>query len=60
MTPDERRATIAKILEDCPEASQRTIADAVGCSQATVARDTVNAFHHPEKLLAPDEEQSAA
>jgi DNA-binding Lrp family transcriptional regulator len=39
MTPDERRAKIAAILRDCPEASQRMIADAVGCSQATVARD---------------------
>lgn len=39
MTPDERRARIAAILRDYPEASQRTIADAVGCSQATVARD---------------------
>lgn len=39
MTPDERRAQIAAIVRDCPEASQRMIADAVGCSQATVARD---------------------
>lgn len=39
MTPDERRAAIASLLEDCPDASQRVIADAIGCSQATVARD---------------------
>jgi DNA-binding Lrp family transcriptional regulator len=39
MTPDERRAAIARLLEDCPDASQRVIAEAIGCSQATVARD---------------------
>lgn len=39
MTPDERRAAIARLLEDFPDASQRVIADAIGCSQATVARD---------------------
>ena len=39
MTPEQRRAQIARLLEDCPEASQQVIAEAVGCSQATVARD---------------------
>jgi hypothetical protein len=39
MTPEQRRAQIADILRDYPEASQRAIADVVGCSQATVARD---------------------
>lgn len=39
MTPEQRREAIARLLEDCPEASQRVIAEAVGCSQATVARD---------------------
>jgi hypothetical protein len=39
MTPEQRREAIARLLADCPDASQRMIADAVGCSQATVARD---------------------
>jgi hypothetical protein len=39
MTPEQRREAIARLLEDCPEASQRVIAQAVDCSQATVARD---------------------
>jgi hypothetical protein len=39
VTPEQRREAIARLLADCPDASQRMIADAVGCSQATVARD---------------------
>jgi DNA-binding Lrp family transcriptional regulator len=39
MDPDVRRAKIAALLRDNPEASQRAIAKAVGCSQATVLRD---------------------
>jgi DeoR/GlpR family transcriptional regulator of sugar metabolism len=39
VSPEQRREAIARLLEDCPEASQRAIADAIGCSEATVARD---------------------
>jgi DNA-binding Lrp family transcriptional regulator len=39
MRPEQRREAIARLLGDCPDASQRAIAEAVGCSQATVARD---------------------
>ena len=39
MSPDERRRRIAALLADDPDASQRAIAKAVGCSQATVLRD---------------------
>lgn len=41
MSPDERRRQIATMLEDCPTASQRSIADALGCSQKTVSRDVI-------------------
>jgi DNA-binding Lrp family transcriptional regulator len=40
MTPEQdRREAIRQLLDDDPTASQRAIAEAVGCSQATVARD---------------------
>jgi hypothetical protein len=39
VTPEQRREAIERLLADDPTASQRAIADAVGCSQATVARD---------------------
>jgi hypothetical protein len=38
-TPEQRREAIRLLLEDDPMESQRAIAEAVGCSQATVARD---------------------
>lgn len=40
MTPEQqRREAMRQLLDDDPTASQRAIAEAVGCSQATVARD---------------------
>jgi hypothetical protein len=39
VTPDQRREAVRRALEDNPDASQRAIAEAVGCSQATVLRD---------------------
>lgn len=39
MTQDERRRPVAAALEADPDASQREIARAIGCSQATVMRD---------------------
>jgi hypothetical protein len=39
MNADQRRAKIAAVLADCPDASSRSIAKAVGCSQASVVRD---------------------
>jgi hypothetical protein len=39
MNADQRRARIAALIADSPDASSRSIAKAVGCSQATVVRD---------------------
>jgi predicted DNA-binding transcriptional regulator YafY len=39
MNADQRREAIRRLLEDTPDASQRAIAEAVGCSQPTVLRD---------------------
>lgn len=39
MKADQRRAEIAALLKDTPDASSRSIAKAIGCSQATVVRD---------------------
>jgi hypothetical protein len=39
VTPEQRREAIERLLADDPTASQRAIAEAVGCSQATVLRD---------------------
>jgi biotin operon repressor len=39
VTPEQRREAIERLLAEDPTASQRAIAEAVGCSQATVARD---------------------
>ncbi len=39
MNQDERRRLVAQALEADPDASQREIARALGCSQATIMRD---------------------
>lgn len=39
MNKDARRRQIAALIADSPDASSRSIAKAIGCSQATVVRD---------------------
>jgi predicted ArsR family transcriptional regulator len=39
VTPEQRRSAVERALADDPTASERTIAIALGCSQATVRRD---------------------
>lgn len=39
MNTDERRQAVAEILADNPQATQRQIASALGCSQASIRRD---------------------